>query len=128
LSQGFHQDDPSPADAIAAEAAQILEAVAVRERHAAFLNKQLRLAFYDLGLLDLVGRDWVRIGADGFEFGPLEDKQVDKVLARLRDLAERRPDPVGLSGPGQLGLDFDPQPSPPPAMVPGSSLHLAGDR
>ena len=49
--------------------------------------RRLRLALYDLGLLDIVGPDWVRPAGRGFAVGDLSLRAVDALLRRLEQLA-----------------------------------------
>jgi hypothetical protein len=63
---------------------------------------------FDLGLLDIVGPDWVVIGDTGFRFGELSDRASDRLTCALEDIARsgeshrRRTEPIT----GQLSFDF----------------------
>ena len=111
---------------VAAEAARILEAAAARESRILHLGRRLYLVFHDLGLLDVVGRDWVRPGEESFEFKALDHRTVARFMCRLQEIADGRADVDGRPGPGQIAFDFAPQPVPVEAT--GSDLHLGGGR
>ncbi|MCD9624233.1 hypothetical protein [Rhabdothermincola salaria] len=96
----------------AAAAEGVVREIALREQAIAIRRRRLLLALYDLGVLDLVGRDWVQVVDDGVVFATLSDTQVDRLVCRLEDIAEGRPDPLPCPGPGQMGLDFNPVPGP----------------
>lgn len=61
----------------------------------------------DVGLLGIVGSDWVRPVQSGFEFTPLEGRTADQWLRWLDTMAEVTPSPSRYSaGVGQLELPF----------------------
>ena len=51
--------------------------------------RRLQRALGDLRLSPTVGDAWVRVGADGFEFGTLSDDAADRLALALEDLARR---------------------------------------
>jgi hypothetical protein len=44
------------------------------------------MALYDLGLTDIVGRDWVTAEGEAIEFAQLGLRQADRLVRRLEDL------------------------------------------
>ena len=61
----------------------------------------------DLGVLGIVGYDWVRPVQSGFVFTPLEGRTAEQWLRWLDSLAEMTPSPRGnTAGAGQLELPF----------------------
>ena len=81
-------------------------------------------ALHGLGLLDVVGRDWVRITPDGFSFGHLTPAQADRLARRLEDLENGMTPPAPtLPPPDHPTLDL-PQPIVPPTA--GISEHHFG--
>jgi hypothetical protein len=116
--------DPNHDATALADAQEIVELANRRD----IACRRLRLSLSDLGLLRLVGADWIDADDDHVTFGALDLEQAFRLIGRLKEIASGRPDPVGLPGPGQLGLDFEPQPVPvSPAIVSGG-LHLGGGR
>lgn len=82
--------DPGPSD----------EALAARRRRIGGL-------LHDIGLLPIVGRDWVRAVPGGLEFGPLDGRAADEWLRFIDALAERTPAPRrSTPGAGQLRIPF----------------------
>lgn len=78
---------------------------------------------HDIGLLPVVGRDWVRPVPGGLEFKPLDGRAADEWLRFLDELAARLPEPARPApGPGQLGLPFQ------PSSLHGLRRHLAVTR
>ena len=45
--------------------------------------RRLRADLYDLGLLDIVGPEWIHPDGDGFAVGPLTIRSADQLLRRL---------------------------------------------
>ena len=61
----------------------------------------------DLGVLGIVGYDWVRPVQSGFEFTPLQGRTAEQWLRWLDSLAEMTPStPRYSAGAGQLELPF----------------------
>ena len=61
----------------------------------------------DVGVLDIVGRDWVRAVQSGFVFTPLEGRTAEQWLRWLDTLAEVTPLPRRhATGAAQLELPF----------------------
>ena len=102
--------EPAPAPGLSDEAL-----VARRRRIVGLLH--------DTGLLQIVGRDWVRTVPGGLEFGPLDGRAAEEWLRFVDALAERAPAPRRWTpGAGQLGIPF-------PTTVPhGVRHHLAVSR
>ncbi len=70
-------------------------------------------ALHGLGLLDVVGRDWVRITPDGLAFAPLTAEVADRLARRLEDLENGQVHTPSVSPPDHPRLEF-PQPVVPP--------------
>ena len=47
---------------------------------------RLRTVFYDLGLVDIVGGDWIQPAGEGFTVGDLSLRSADRLLHRLETL------------------------------------------
>ena len=61
----------------------------------------------DVGVLGIVGHDWVRPVQSGFVFTPLEGRTAEQWLRWLDTLAEETPSrPRYSAGAGQLELPF----------------------
>lgn len=87
------------------EAGRIVDVEVTDALRAASLRRRAVLALYDLGLLDVVGRDWCLVGgAGGLEFAPLVGRSADRLVRALEDLAPHVPSRKVEPGPGQLSL------------------------
>jgi hypothetical protein len=108
--------EPEVAAIAAAEA--IIGEISQREVQVVPRYRRLIRALHSLGALDLVGRDWLMIGEDGFEFSKITDLQADKLARLLEDLADGRVEPLPVAGLGQMSLDFEPRFTPivPPSL------------
>ncbi len=80
-----HQSDP--ADLAAATAEEIVAAIAADAERVALFRRRFLLALHDMGWLEIVGRDWVRIGDGGLEFGPVPFGKADRLLRDLEDIS-----------------------------------------
>lgn len=108
-------DDRTAARAVEASAVEILEAVAVVESRRFHLNRMLWLALHDLGLLDVVGRDWITAHEETFSFAELDHRQVRRLVERLQELTRTRtrtPRPTRPAG--QMEFRFEPRTVPLP--------------
>lgn len=74
-------------------------------------RRRLLRALSDLGLLEVVGADWCRLGTEGIAFGELTAAQSDRFLRLLEDLAAEHQPPVIEPGEGQLSLDLGDSPA-----------------
>jgi hypothetical protein len=81
---------PDPAALVAATAEEIVSAIAERAQVLAVFRRWMLSALEDIGLLDIIGRDFVRIGVDGLDFGDLEFRRADRLLRALQDLGRLR--------------------------------------
>ena len=69
------------------------------------LCRRLGRALYDLGLLEIVGEDWVAAWPDGITLSSLSVRQVDFLVRRLEDISTGRPARRRYRpGPAQLRL------------------------
>ena len=50
------------------------------------ISRRLHAALYDLGLVDIVGGDWIQPAGDGFTVGDLSLRSADHLLRRLETL------------------------------------------
>ena len=50
------------------------------------IYRRLDANLYDLGLLDIVGPDWIHPDGDGFAAGPLSLRAADQLLRRFDEL------------------------------------------
>lgn len=73
-------------DLVAATAEEIVAAIATDAERLAVFRQRFCRALHDIGWLDVVGHDWVRIGDGGLEFAKLTFKQADNILRDLEDL------------------------------------------
>lgn len=124
-----HTNGPSPEDeataALLAEAAAIVEDIVECETTLSPRWRRTVRALHGLGLLDIVGRDWVRIGPEGLDFATLTPEQADRLACRLEDLEyEVQPEHPSTPPPSQPVFVF-PLPSLPP-VAPTSSSHVRG--
>lgn len=92
--------------ALVDEIEAIVEAVALDAERLASRRRRLLRALWDLGLLDIVGRDWVRLG-DGFTFADLDPAAADRFTSALEDLAGSGRVTRPTQCAGQLALDFN---------------------
>jgi hypothetical protein len=96
------------AAAVLADAAAIVDETATHTTRLTYRRRRLLRSLFDLGLLDIVGPDWVVIGDTGFGFGELSDRASDQLTCALEDIARlheaHRPRRQPI--PGQLSFDF----------------------
>jgi len=71
---------------------------------AVLVLRRLRGALFDLGLLDVLSKDWVHPCPDGLAFGHLDLKVADRLSASLEAISTGRAGGLPLAGPGQLTL------------------------
>jgi hypothetical protein len=96
------------AAAVLADAAAIINETATHSTRLTYRRRRLLRSLFDLGLLDIVGPDWVVVGDTGFDFAELSDRASDQLTCALEDIARRyeahrpRPQPI----PGQLSFGF----------------------
>jgi hypothetical protein len=95
---------PKEDDLVIATAEEIVGAVAACAERTAYLRRRFQLAIYDLGLTEIVGREWAQLDRDGLEFAPLSFTQTDRLVRAFEDLATRIPPEPPMWCPGQLGL------------------------
>ena len=50
------------------------------------ISRRLHAALYDLGLVDIVGSDWIQPAGEGFTVGDLSLRSADRLLYRLETL------------------------------------------
>ncbi len=98
-----------PDSAVVAGAEQIVEHIALDADRIASRRRRFLLALWDLDLLAIVGRDWVRIG-EGFEFHDLDGRAADRLTSALEDLAADRTSTEPPAGGGQLAFDLSATP------------------
>ena len=84
------EHQPDPAALVAATAEEIVAAIAPDADRLAAFRRRFLLALHDNGWLDIVGRDWVRIGDNGLEFAPLTFGRADKLLRDIEDTGRNR--------------------------------------
>ncbi len=80
-----HQYDP--ADLATATAEEIVAAIAADAERLALFRRRFLLTLHDMGWLEIVGRDWVRIGDGRLEFGPVAFGRADRLLRDLEDIS-----------------------------------------
>ena len=117
---------PTPDEPIGDPDQAVLEAAAaiIADVHSASVSyvpqrKRLNRALADLGLLDLLGMNWIELEGDEISFASIDRRTLDALVRRLEDLAPRRSVPSRRPGPAQPTLDFD---RPAPAAAP-SAFH-----
>ena len=73
------------------EANAAVEAARIRVERLEPRLRRFRLALYDLGLIDVVGRDWADIAAgdDSFTFGDLSPRAFDHLVGVLEAAGQR---------------------------------------
>lgn len=112
-----HDQDFTPDDAeraVLAELDVIVNDIATFETRIGPRWRRIVRALHGLGLLDLVGRDWVAITPDGLAFGDLTAAQADRLARLLEDLENgKAPEPSSTPPPDHPRLEF-PQPVVPP--------------
>jgi hypothetical protein len=86
--------------------------------------RRFQRALADLGLLDIVGTEFATIEANGFGFGEVTDRQFDRLVCSLEDLARGVIADAPQLSRAQIALDFDAVR--PPALLPTftSSVHM----
>jgi hypothetical protein len=111
-------ENQEPEAAAIAAAESIISEITHREVQVVPRYRRLIRALHSLGALQLLGRDWLMIGEEGFEFETITDLQADKLACLLEDLADGRVEPLPTAGPGQMALDFEPRFAPivPPSL------------
>lgn len=67
----------------------------------AFLRRY-RLALFDVGILDLVGTEWISAGGSRIRFSSLDLRQADKLLRFFEDLGSARPKRGGAASRTEL--------------------------
>jgi len=75
---------PDPAALVVAAAEEIVAAIAPEAERLTGFRRRFILTLHDRQLLDVVGRDWVRIGSGCLEFGNLPFHRADELLRRLQ--------------------------------------------
>jgi hypothetical protein len=95
---------PKEDDLVIATAEEIVGAFALDTERTAYLRRRLQLALYDLGLIDIVGRDWVLLDRCGVEFNSLSFKATDRLVRALEDLARQLTPERTVRCVGQLAL------------------------
>lgn len=98
---------PKEDDLVIATAEEIVGASALDAERTAYLRRRLQLALYDLGLIDIVGRDWVLLDRSGVEFNPLSFTATDRFVRALEDLVRRVPPQPTMWCFGQLSFPDD---------------------
>lgn len=126
-----HRDSPTPGDdaddAVLAELATIIGDIADHETIMGPRWRRIVRTLHGLGLLDVVGRDWVRIGPDGLAFADLSPAQADRLAGRLEDLEDGRRPARPTTPPPSAPLFVFPVPEVPP-VEPTPSNHIVGLR
>ena len=126
-----HTNPATPGDdaegAVLAELATIVGEIADYETTMGPRWRRIVRALHGLGLLDVVGRDWVRIGPDGLEFAELTPTQADRLARRLEDLEGGLAPVRSTTPPPSEPLFVFPVPVVPP-VEPTPSSHLGGLR
>lgn len=116
------------ADAVLAMAAAIV--AAVHPAQSAFVpqRKRMNRALADLGVLDLLGTDWIDVDAeaDTVTFRPIDRSRLDALVRRLEDHAAGVREEPARPGPGQQSFALPP--SVPSAPVDRSTFHVEVDR
>lgn len=101
-----------------AEAGAIVGAVFASQTSFVPLRKRANRSLHDLGMVRLLGTDWIDIDGDRVVFGSIDLRTFERLVRLLEDLepsVELAPQP----GPGQLQLLFPaaPIPTPPSATT-----------
>ena len=118
-----------PEEVVISEAEAVLN-----ERLATLVIAQPRLkrgirALYSLGLLPVLGKNWITLGEDDLiHFEPIGLDQFDRFVSILEALGDGIVTVAPHPGPGQLAFDFDPAPPRLPSPVGGESLHAGVTR
>ena len=118
-----------PEEVVISEAEAVLN-----ERLATLVIAQPRVkrairALYSLGLLPVLGKNWITLGEDDLiHFGPIGLDQFDRLVSILEALGDGVVTVAPHPGPGQLAFDFDPAPPRLPSPVGGESLHAGVGR
>jgi len=123
-----HMQQPTPDDdqhAVLAAIESIIGDIADHEQRIGPRWRRIVRALHGLGLLDVVGRDWVRITPSGLAFAEITAADADRLARRLEDLEDgQRPTPSITSPPDHPRFEF-PQPVLPPSS--GISPHHLGE-
>ena len=118
-----------PEEVVISEAEAVLN-----ERLATLVIAQPRVkrairALYSLGLLPVLGKNWISLGDDDrVHFQSIDLDQFDKLVSVLEALGDGVVTVAPHPGPGQLAFDFDPAPPRLPSPVGGESLHAGVNR
>lgn len=127
-------EDPSTPPTPESDEAAVLDAlgaivgdIAEHETRMGPRWRRIVRALHGLGVLDVVGRDWVRIGPDGLDFAPLTPREADRLARRLEDLESEVVPTTPGSQPPQTPLFVFPAPIVPSFDV-TSSHHVGGAR
>jgi len=119
-----HPDNTAVAEAEAVLAGRLATLVKSQPR----LKRAIR-AMYSLGLLPVVGKNWVSLGDDDLiYFEPIGLDQFDRFVSILEALGDGIVTVAPHPGPGQLAFDFDPAPPRLPSPVGGESPHAGVTR
>lgn len=123
-----HDSSDTPDDTgLLAELESIVAGIAGFETVIGPRWRRIVRALHGLGLLDVLGRDWVRITPDGLSFGALSATDADRLARRLEDL-ENGEVPTRSSTPPPDHPRFEfPQPMVPP-MTDLDSYHFGAWR
>ena len=117
-------DDGDRAAAVLAAATAIVDAVGPAQTVFVPQRKRCNRALADLGLLPILGTDWLDIDtATGrVTFADLDRTRLDALVRRLEDLAGSAREEVVRPGPGQQSFVFPP--SSPAAPSDRSAFHV----
>ena len=87
------------------EAAEAFERARIRVQRLEPRLRRFTTAIHDLGILHLVGREWVQITEDesGFTFADIDERTFDRLVSALEGGTQRRRSPADAT-PGQLNL------------------------
>ena len=119
-----HPDDAAVAEAEAVLTERLATLVMAHPR----IKRSIR-ALYSLGLLPIVGKNWVTLGDDDqIHFEPISLGKFDKFVSVLEALGDGVVIIAPHPGPGQLAFDFEPAPPSLPSPVGGESLHAGVTR
>ena len=113
---------PDPEAALLAEIEAIVEAVSTASTQFVPQRKRFNRALADLGLLELLGTEWLGLDDDTVTFHGIHHRRLDALVRRLEDIAAALPVVLPVPGSGQLEIPFEPVPSAPSTQV--SAHHL----
>ncbi len=77
----------TPDDLVVAAVEEVVAVYAQDAERIAAFRRRFLLALHDMGWLEALGRDWIKIGEGGLEFSPVDFKRADIIL---RDLGLER--------------------------------------